>query len=100
MSAKCGMWDITIIHHGGESILGAFENGWSKLDVRYKGAEFPPGNAYLNGNASAIENTTDNFEPGDELRLECPGNDTYHSGQSITVVYTATGDVLQRILVR
>ena len=93
--------NITIIHHGGENILGAFEGGnWSKLEVRYQGAAFPATDAYLNGNSSALSASTGSvdFVPGDELRLYRSAG--YSSGESITVVYTATGDVLQRVLVR
>ena len=94
--------NVTMIHHGGDTIVEAFGAGqgptsgkWTKLEVRYNGAVFD-GTSYLNGVSNASNWTSADFKAGDELKLTF-GKLT--SGDSLTVVFTPTGDVLQRITV-
>jgi flagellin-like protein len=96
--------NVTMIHHGGDTIVEAFDatSGdvatglrWKKLQVRYNGATFN-GTSYLNGDSNATGWADGNFNAGDELKLSFP---YLLSGDSLTVVFTPTGDVLQRITV-
>jgi flagellin-like protein len=89
--------EVTIIHHGGDKILDAFDSEnidapWMNMEVRYLGAPFD-GNVTLNNDP--INGTCD-FEAGDEIVLYF---DMLYPGDSITVVYTPTENVLQRITV-
>ena len=96
-NAVNGSTNVTIVHHGGDIIDGIIENGqWATLEIRHEGDVFPTANVSYNGDA--VASTTIAFGPGDELRLQEPG--AFLSGESITVVYTPTGDLLQRISVR
>ena len=95
--------NVTLIHHGGDTIVDAFTTGtgatstkWNKLAVRYNGGLFN-GTSYLNDIESNAAAWDGNFEPGDELKLNFASGLT--AGDSITVVYTPTGDLLQRIVV-
>jgi flagellin-like protein len=92
--------DVKIIHHGGDKILDAFTNNtaaplcWKYMEVRYNGEEV--GNTtYLNGNIMT-DNTVTEFSAGDELVISFG---TLDPGDSITIVYTPTENVLQRITV-
>ena len=96
--------NVTLIHHGGDKIVGAFNKTastptklmWSKLEVRYNGEVFS-GTSCMNGDDSNSSTAWDgNFEPGDELKLTFP---KLEEDQSIAVVYKPTGDLLQRIVV-
>jgi flagellin-like protein len=97
--------NVTMIHHGGDTIVEAFGVNatdtptgelWNKLEVRYNGAVFN-NIAYLNGASNATGWADGNFKAGDELKLSFP--DGLDSGDSLTVVFKPTGDVLQRITV-
>jgi flagellin-like protein len=93
---------VTIIHHGGDKILDAFDNGtdadrapWGNMEVRFNGAavnqtSYP---VLLNGG-----NITDkqNFMAGDELKIVF---NKLNTTDSITIVFTPTENVLQRITV-
>jgi len=92
-NAIAGSSRITLIHHGGDTIIDAFTGNapyWNALEVRINGVIFT-GSMKLNG-ASV---STGDFKPGDELDLslekELSVNDV------ITVVFTPTGDILQRV---
>ena len=94
--------NVTLIHHGGDKIIGAFNTtetstvyAWGKLEVRYNGEIFG-GMSYLNGHESNTTAWDGNFVPGDELKLTFP---TLVEDQSIAVVYKPTGDLLQRVVV-
>jgi flagellin-like protein len=93
---------VKIIHHGGDKIIDAFDNSsgatdpWGTLEVRYNGATVDNSTypVKLNGN-STIDDV--NFVAGDEITIE------FHKllpGESITIVYTPTENVMQRITVR
>ena len=111
--------EITIIHHGGDTIVAAFASGnpaqlgntstganWSALEVRINGKPFEedntdPATTELNGDAIS---GSDDFEAGDELVLNLTDNSdtgkkSLINGDSISIVYTETGDLLQRITV-
>lgn len=106
--------NITIIHHGGDTIPDAFATGnqlgdaanWSALEVRINGAVYT--NNVTSGGKQATMNSAAigaaDFQAGDELQLPVNGigisKDTaLESGDTIAVVYTPTGDLLQRVLV-
>jgi FlaG/FlaF family flagellin (archaellin) len=107
-----GSNSITIIHYGKDTIVHAFSgttNGqlgtadWSEMEVRINGAVFAEGdpvNATTRLNGATGFGTAD-FGVGDELKLDL--SDSAHgslrAGDSITVVYTKTGDTLQRVTV-
>jgi flagellin-like protein len=94
--------NVTMIHHGGDTIVEAFvttgntSQRWKKLQVRYNGGVFD-GTSYLNGVSNASDWSDGNFNAGDELKLTFGSG--LVSGDSLTVVFTPTGDVLQRITV-
>ena len=96
--------NVTMIHHGGDTIVEAFSNNpegatgllWNKLEVRYNGGVFN-GTSYLNGVDNGTIWTNGDFKAGDELKLYFDSG--LDSGDSLTVVFKPTGDVLQRITV-
>jgi flagellin-like protein len=93
--------DVKIIHHGGDKILDAFTNGsgapgcWHYLEVRYEG-EKVTNSTELNGQNISTNDATD-FIAGDELLIHF---NKLLPGESITIVYTPTENVMQRITVR
>jgi len=94
--------NVTIIHHGGDTITDAF-NGtandkklmWDNLEVRYNGAKITDKNLYMNGTIYS-SGWIDNFKAGDELMITFGKIST---GDTLTVVYTPTNSVLQRVKV-
>jgi flagellin-like protein len=100
--ATAGQDTVKIIHHGGNKVLDAFNNTtaddpWMNLEVRYEGARLT-----TTGEASSLKLNGGNFtkadyEAGDEIVILF--DDPLQTDQSITVVYTPTQDVLQRIVV-
>ena len=100
--AKAGSSNVTLVHMGGDKIGNAFAPSYDykvnatifeNMEVRLNGAIYD-GWASLN----AGEIAKPDFEVGDELELGlCP--ERLHPGDSITVVYTPTGDILQRVKV-
>ncbi len=107
-----GSTSITIIHYGKDTIVDAVSgttNGqlgtanWNAMDVRINGAVFAendPANATTRLNGVTGFWAAD-FTVGDELKLDL--SDSAHgalrTGDSISVVYTPTGDVLRRVTV-
>jgi len=104
--AKAGSSDITIVHMGKSRIENAFapdssSHGYfldgttfKNLEVRINGTVYE-GRASLNRGAISKPD----FAAGDELELELGSDWVLHSGDSISVVYTPTGDTLQRVTV-
>lgn len=103
--ASAGQDTVTIIHHGGNKVQDAFNvtnatanDPWLQLEVRYEGARLTTtgkaANLTLNGNEVFAKK---DFEAGDELVIVF--DTSLATGESITVVYTPTQDVLQRITV-
>ena len=99
---------VTIIHHGGDKILDAFYNDpgdpWHMLEVRYNGAAINL-TAQTGGvtdiwlNDDDLDTGSDTmFDAGDELKLNFSTG--LEAEDSITIVYTPTEDIMQRITVR
>jgi len=86
--------NITVIHHGGDTIVGAFKDtatNWSNLMVKHNGKDI-----IWSGNVTGIDTGNENFESGEELKIKVTQLD---SGDTITVVYMVTGDIMQRVKV-
>jgi len=114
--ATAGKTNITVIHHGGETISSAFrdgeENGWEALEVKVNGqtVEIKENGGIGEGialNGVWVNNYTDKwvttwgsktqFAPGDELEIGL--KKALESGDTVTIVYTPRGDILQRVKV-
>lgn len=94
-NAYAGSSKITLIHHGGDTIVNAFKGNppyWNYLEVRINGAVFSD---ILTLNGATV--SSGDFKPGDELELSLDSG--LNSDDSISVVYTPTGDLLQRATV-
>jgi len=110
--ADQGSTSITIVHYCGDTIVNAFSgttNGqlgtanWSAMEVRINGAVFAErdpakGTTRLNG---ATGFGAADFKAGDELKLDLSDSaqGTLRAGDSISVIYTTTGDTLRRVTV-
>jgi FlaG/FlaF family flagellin (archaellin) len=110
--ADPGSTSFTIIHYGGDTIVNAFSdttNGqlgtanWSAMEVRINGAVYSENdpanqNTRLNG---AKKFGAGDFKAGDELKLDLSDSaqGTLRTGDSISVIYTMTGDTLRRVTV-
>jgi len=106
--------NVTIIHHGGDKVLDAFAafntttdgiDVWGNLEVRFNGAPVLKGAAaddevvtsiYLNEDDLTDNDAPENFIAGDELHIAFG---ELVPGDSITIVFTPTQNVLQRITV-
>ncbi len=107
-----GSKSMTIIHHGRDTIVHAFSGttdgqlgtaDWGEIEVRINGAVFAeadPANATTRLNGATGFGTA-GFGVGDELRLYMSDSaqGSLRAGDSISVVYTPTGDTLQRVTV-
>ena len=96
--ARVGNTNVTVIHHGGDTIVDAFTNmtgagGWKNLMVKHNGADI----GWSATNVTLGGDTNNNFASGEQLRVKVPS--TLASGDTITVVYTVTGDLMQRVKV-
>ncbi|MGB2843076.1 MAG: type IV pilin N-terminal domain-containing protein [Halobacteriota archaeon] len=95
--ARIGHTNVTVIHHGGDTIVDAFDGvglgdgNWSNLEVKLNGNTITWANNVVEGG-----NADDNFVSGEQLTIKV---DTLTSGDTLTVVYIATGDILQRVKV-
>ncbi|MCD6456560.1 MAG: type IV pilin, partial [Methanophagales archaeon] len=102
---------LKIIHHGGDTIINAFCNpeeggakgqfagDWNYLEVRHKGKLCTlSGKSRLNGDDTwnPGPNNYMHFAPGDELEIM---GLSLKAGDSIVILYTQTGDILQRTTV-
>jgi FlaG/FlaF family flagellin (archaellin) len=110
--ASQGSTSITIIHYGKDTIVDAFSgttNGqlgtanWSAMEVRINGAVFAengPANETTRLNGATGFGAAD-FKAGDELKLDLSDSaqGTLEAGDSISVIYTTTGDTLRRVTV-
>ena len=101
--AEVGSSNVTIVHMGGDKISNAFVPSYvykvnasifENIEVRING-EVYEGWASLNNGAISKPD----FAAGDELELGLGAGWRLHSGDSIAVVYTPTGDILQRVKV-
>jgi flagellin-like protein len=86
---------ITVIHHGGDKIVDAFNstppNNWKNLVVKHNGTDI-----VWSGNVIASDSSDNDFGSGEELKITVPA---LKSGDTIAVVFTPNGDVLQRVRV-
>jgi len=105
---------ITLIHHGGDTLIDAFDEGdvakingsWMNIEVRRKGAPCILTYSELNGELDwgPGSGNTLPFEAGDELKLIFNGtagtvSEPLETGDSIVILYTPTDDILQRTTV-
>jgi len=95
---------VTIIHHGGDKVLDAFNTNattttdfWRNMEVRYKGAKVSQTITLNDDTLTEIPDDKTDFIAGDELEIQFG---MLYPGDSITIVYTPTEDVMQRITVR
>ncbi len=105
-NARRGETNVTILHHGGDIISDAFtsEGAWRNIDVRANGkpCTVDNGNASLNGTWNSGNWGATDFAPGDELEINVSAaalGSALASGDTIAVVYTPSGDMLQRVKV-
>lgn len=99
--AKPGSSNITIVHVGGKPINNAFiptshlvnDTIFNNLVVKINGSTYE-GWASLNSG----EISKPDFEVGDELKLDLDWK--LHTGDSIAIVHTSTGDVIAWMRVR
>jgi flagellin-like protein len=95
--AVVGSTQIKVIHHGGDSIVNAFNgsgtanNAWKNLNVKINGVDQQWGNI-----TGAIGDDDTNFESGEQIAITCVA---LASGDTISMVFTPTGDILQRVSV-
>lgn len=86
--------NITLVHHGGDTITNAFTDSgdnWGDMVVKLNGVDVTwATNVTIGGD------TDPNFESGEQLRIKVR---ELQSGDTISVVYRPTGDILQRVKV-
>ena len=97
---------VTIYHHGGDTIVDAFEESsaqgdpskkWNKLEVRLNGATVGSQVHWLKMNNSGINETwKPNFEPGDQISMEFG---QLNVSDSIAVVHVPSDSIMQRVTV-
>ncbi len=94
---------VKIIHHGGDTILGAFDATnttcpWANMEVRYNGETVcSDGEIATLIQLNNADVAKEDFVAGDELKITF---NEISSGDFITIVYTPTEDLLQRITVQ
>ncbi len=100
--ARVGNTNITVIHHGGDTIVDAFNavnpTDWKNLIVKHNGLDI----TWTTGTIVTLGGDTDpDFESGEQLEINITADvgATLASGDTITVVYTETGDLMQRVKV-
>ena len=106
--ARVGNTNITVIHHGGDTIVDAFDTSdpgnvtWKNLMVKYNGEDI---NWTATSNSVTLGGDTDaNFASGEQLDINVTAGISglstgLTSGDTLTVVYTVTGDIMQRVKV-
>lgn len=94
---RAGDTDITILHHGGAEIVGAFKvnntkiDRWDNVTITLNGKELDVGNVMLHSDGD------NNFNAGEEMQISVPA---LTSEDVIAIVYTPTGCELRRLHVR
>ena len=100
-----GNVNVTIYHHGGDTIVDAFNGSgttysqkWNNLEVRLNGATVGSGdiNILLMNNSNSSVTWKQNFEPGDQISMEFKKLEV---GNSIAVVHVPSDSILQRVTV-
>lgn len=91
-NAGLGKTNITLVHHGGDSITNAFTGSdWDNMVVKLNGVDISWGT-----NVTIGGDTDTTFESGEQLKIKVPA---LASGDTISVIYKPTGDILQRVKV-
>jgi flagellin-like protein len=94
--ADAGKYVVTLVHHGGDTITDAFSgtpaSDWGDMIVKHNGATIDWGT-----NVTVGGNNDDNFGSGEQLAINV--STKLVSGDTLSVVYGPTGDVLQRVKV-
>ncbi|RZN43893.1 MAG: type IV pilin [Methanophagales archaeon ANME-1-THS] len=94
-NADLGKTNITLVHHGGDSVTNAFTGStpsdWGDMRVKLNGVDI-----IWRANVTVGGDTDPNFESGEQLRIKVP---PLASGDTISVIYVPTGDILQRVKV-
>ena len=100
-----GNVNVTIYHHGGDTIVDAFNGSgttysqkWNNLEVRLNGATVGSGdiNILLMNNTAYTSTWKQNFEPGDQIKMRFT---SLAVGDSIAVVHVPSDSILQRVTV-
>jgi flagellin-like protein len=93
--------DVTLIHQGGDIITDAFDGSatttsstWKNIEVRHNGTI--TNRSALMNNSAVSSRWANDFKPGDELKINFS---SLASDDTIAVVYTPSGDILQRVKV-
>jgi flagellin-like protein len=101
-NARADNTNITVLHHGGDTITDAFSGtgAWKNIEVKVNGKSFlTDGNASLNADWDPSSWGT-NFAPGDELEINVSNaslSRALSSDDTIAVVYIPSGDIMQRV---
>lgn len=87
--------NVTIIHHGGDTITDAYNStdkpaDWDSIIIKQNGADIAWSDVVEGGDNDA------NFESGEQLKVKVT---ELESGHTISVVYIPSGDILQRVKV-
>lgn len=93
--AQVDSTNVTIIHHGGDTITDAYNStdvpiDWDSITVKYNGANIPWADVVEGGDNDA------NFESGEQLKVKVTA---LVSGDTISVIYIPSGDIMQRVKV-
>jgi flagellin-like protein len=96
-NAQRGETDVTLVHQGGDIITDAFvgaapPTNWDNIEVKINGVT----RVFLGNVAIPIGNNDENFDPGEEIEITVVA---LASGDTIAVIYTPSGDILQRVKV-
>jgi len=88
---------VKIIHHGGDTIINAF-NGTGDANDDFKNLKIKVNGVdrVWNNVSGAIGDDDTNFESGEQITLTV---DALVSGDTIAMVFAPTGDILQRVSV-
>ncbi len=96
-NAQRGETTVTVVHRGGDIITDAFNgtNDWDNIEVKKNGItrNFTTYNV-----TTPIGDDNNDFDPGEEIEIKIT-NTSLASGDTIAVVYTPSGDILQRVKV-
>ncbi len=87
--------NVTVVHRGGDIITDAFSDtdDWDNIEVKRNGVTRGFSNV-----TTQIGDNNSHFDPGEEIEINITGGGLA-SGDTIAVVYTPSGDMLQRVKV-
>lgn len=113
-NARAGEYDFTVVHHGGDTVTEAFTlvgtpsnvSAWDNIEVKVNGVSVDLINTTPVYHVTLGGNTDLSFSAGEQLdvtyMIDDGGADiatALATGDTITIVYTPTEDVLQRVKV-